>query len=161
NRGLARTEGALMKDAIRARLEALRASMRGAIAERDSHYQNSCQTPSEFWRKASSHLNYIFDLTPENLQNIRLHIGMGHYLGPWWAEVMYDKHKYEGNSEATQKLSYIKEYDKHTRGLPANACASEPIEVDSSRDISFYYQGKYVNWDVVKRQITIYQLQDV
>jgi hypothetical protein len=145
-----------MDAALAARLERLKGSIRNAIRERNEQFSNSVQAPNEFWRTASSHLEYIFDLTPEHLLDIRLHVSMGHYLGSWWAEVMYDKYKYEGNARATQTLRYVKEYEKYTSGLEERFWATEPTEVDSSRHISFLYRGKYINWDVVIRQRTLF-----
>jgi hypothetical protein len=116
--------------------------------------------PSAFWERTSRYMGYIRELSAEQLENIRCHIGMGFFIGNPWDQDYYQGFRTKNDSEAL-KLPLIKKFVKYTSDLPEHYWCSEPATNDLVADIGVKFKGKIVNSDIVKEQACIRNLYNL
>ncbi len=144
-----------------ARIEELKQWVLDSKKYRDNYCKEPIFHPSAFWKKMNIFLKYIFDLSPENLENIRAHIGMGYFIGGPWYEDFFNGATILSDQDAELKSKLIEKYNKYTQGIPKNYTASEPKTNSEVSMIGINYKNKLINGDIVKEQACIANLYNL
>lgn len=138
----------------RAKIEEIRHAVAEMIAFRDRYVKESVFQPSEFWRFTNRYISYIRELSAEQLENIRCHIGMGFFLGNPWEKEFYAGFRSPTDRDA-ETQPWIVKYLKYTEGLPEKHLASEYETTDLVSRIGVRYRERLINSDVLKEQAAI------
>lgn len=100
--------------------------------------------PSQIWHEAVGVFNYLHELSPESLRNIRFHTGL--INGVSW-EYWHPYPKVNPVAEA-ERLGYA----RMLNGVPERYWVSEPPTPNIPRPIGVEYKGKIVNSNVTRFQ---------
>jgi hypothetical protein len=104
-------------------------------------------------------LSFIFDLSEDSLQKIRLHTGFGFFLGSNWSSVYYEKNEIELGICTFEKSKTINDYINLTKNVEKKFWCSE---IDKNKDlISIKYNGYFINEDILRVQSTISNLAQI
>jgi hypothetical protein len=127
------------------------------IALRDAKYADSFSCPSDLWKKWLQKLTFIMDLSERDLHYIRLHMGMGFFLGAPWSTVHFEANEVALKLKKPEESRYVQDYLRLTEGLEDRL---KITELDPVRDeIAIAYNGKYITEDVLRAQSTISNLR--
>lgn len=132
-------------------LDLIKTSIASMLLERSDMECASPYMPSEFWRNTLQFMDYIRCLPPEQLLNIRAHIGMGFFLGNPWDRDFYDGYNITTDA-AAEKSPIIEKYNRYVEDLPECLHCSEPATNPLISQIGIRYRGKIINRDIVKEQ---------
>lgn len=135
--------------------------LRTIIAElirlREREYAHSLSMPSGLWKDWLQKLAYIRELGEESLQNIRLHVGMGFFIGANWSTVYYEAGEIKMGLKRAEDSRFIADYVRLTTGLDEKLKITER---DPLREqIAIPFQGKFITEDVLRVQTTIANLR--
>lgn len=142
------------------KIEEIRLAISKMLVLRESAIIPSVFQPSAFWQKMNRYLSYIRELSAEQLENIRCHIGMGFFIGNPWDKDFYMGFHAQNDTEA-EEFSLIQKYAKYISDLPEQYWCSEPATNDLVADIGVKFKGKIVNSDIVKEQACIRNLYNL
>jgi len=150
----------VLTEARRKKIEEIRAAVADMLAFRDRSVSDPLHQPSEFWKLTNRYISYVRELSVEQLENIRCHVGMGFFLGSPWDKDFYSGFQTRSNLEA-EKLPMIAAYLKYTKNIPAKYMASEYETNDLVSAIGVRYEGRLINSDILKAQAAIANLYNV
>ena len=106
---------------------------------RESKFHDHITNPNLLWKKWVTMLSFIFDLSEDSLQKIRLHTGFGFFLGSNWSSVYYEKNEIELGICTFEKSKTINDYINLTKNVEKKFWCSE---IDKNKDlISIKYNG--------------------
>ena len=126
------------------------------IELREGPYRNHVTKPNIMWKKCLEMMSFIYDLSDESLQKIRLHTGFGFFIGSNWSTCYYEKQEIELGIKKLSESRYIEDYNKLTRNISEEYLCSE-IDINRSL-ISIKYNDLFINEDVLRVQSTISNL---
>ena len=150
-----------MKENKKSEINNLKLWVKSGLQYRDTFSLNDKFKPSKFWEKNNNFLSYIFDLSPENLESIRAHIGMGYFIGGPWHSDYFNGANLLDDIDATRLSPIVQKYIKLTSGLPQKLWGSEPKTNDLVSSIGINYKDKLINSDIVKEQACINNLYNL
>jgi putative sugar O-methyltransferase len=144
----------------KAKIEQIRRAVADMIAYRESARAAPVFRPSAFWQMTNRYLSYIRELSAEQLENIRCHIGMGFFIGNPWHQDFYTGFQAKNDSEAAE-FPLIRKYSNYISDLPEQYWCSEPDTNDLVGAIGVKFKGRIVNSDIVKEQACIRNLYNL
>jgi putative sugar O-methyltransferase len=136
-------------------------NIKSTIAElvtlRDTNYTDSLSYPSGLWKNWLQKLSFAMDLSEKNLRDIRLHVGMGFFLGAPWSKVYYEANELRLKLKTPEESTSVQDYLRLTKGVDDQLKISE---LDPLREeIAIEHNGKYITEDVLRTQSTISNLR--
>ena len=130
------------------------------IAFREASVGNPVFHPSDFWRMTNRYMSYIRELSVEQLENIRCHVGMGFFLGNPWDKDFYAGIRATTDADAA-KLPLVSSYLRYTESLPQKYWISECETTDLVAAIGVRHDKRLITSDIVKEQASIATLYNL
>ncbi|WP_172656496.1 putative sugar O-methyltransferase [Catenovulum maritimum] len=126
------------------------------IAERELKFVDTLFYPSEVWLDAIKHLNFVFDLSEESLDYIRMHTGF--ITGVAWFQHAHQPYRQWNSERLKNELPLIQRYEELTNGLPEKYAIEEPCNKSAINNLGVRYNNKLISNDVLRYQRCITNL---
>ena len=118
------------------------------------------RTASDLWSSyLPAFMDYVFDLSPENLAKVRQHTALFNNMWPLTDLCKYNF--YGKNEEQLRNLSFVRKYLELTSNIPEKFHFSEPFTDPISKHISAEVDGKLLSRDGLGFQNTITNLYNL
>lgn len=139
-------------------LQDIKRSVTLMINEREQKGRTHIMYPNDLWSKWMSFLSFIFEFSPEMLKNIRLHTGLGYFLGKPWTTEFWENKEYKCGLRDYEQLTVVKDYSRLIRGIPEKYWCSEIIASELVEEICTQFKGRNINGDICRAQATMSNL---
>lgn len=137
-------------------MESFKNTIAALITRRNRDYADSLSMPSGLWQNWLRKLTFVMDLHDDHLRDIRLHVGMGFFIGAPWSRVYYEANELKLGLRTPENSTFIRDYQRLTNGLPPALHLSELDPVGA--EIGIDYQGRIITEDVLRAQSAVANL---